>query len=202
MYGGIFTAFLFLFCLLNLYPQPVSFFKEKIEIIIEDKDFIVIGDYYFLNKSNQELKINLFYPFKINEHLSYPDSINVTNKINSPIHFTKEREGILIPLNIVSNDTAYFNVYYKQKSSINKAEYILTTTKYWKQPLQSAEYIIKIPEQFILKDISLKPYIEKTEYTSNTNNSFLKPLYQTYLINKNNFMPDTNLIVEWARRSK
>lgn len=202
MYGGISTVFLFLFCLLNLYPQPVSFFKEKIEVIIEDEDFIVIGDYYFLNKSNQEIKLNLFYPFKINEHLSFPDSINVINKINSPIHFTKEKEGILIPLNIAPNDTAYFNVYYKQRSSINKAEYILTTTQNWKQPLLSAVYIIKIPEQFILKDISLKPYIEKTEYASDTNNSLVKTLYKTYLINKKNFMPDTNLIVEWARRIK
>ncbi|GAB6282374.1 MAG: hypothetical protein STSR0008_11190 [Ignavibacterium sp.] len=202
MYGGILTTFLFLFCLLNLYPQTVFFFKEKIEVIIEDEDFIVIGDYFFLNKSNQEIKLNLFYPFKINENLSYPDSINVTNKINSHIDFIQEREGILIPLNITPNDTTFFNVYYKQRSSINKAEYILTTTKHWKQPLQSAEYIIKIPEQFILKDISLKPYIEKTEYTYDGNNSSVKLLYQTYLINKKNFMPDTNLIVEWVRRLK
>ncbi len=70
-------------------------------------------------------------------------------------------------------------------------KYILTSTQNWIHPLEKAVYKILLPKEFYLKDISIKPYKKDSDST-----------YNIYIINKENFMPETDLIVVWARRGK
>jgi hypothetical protein len=70
-------------------------------------------------------------------------------------------------------------------------KYILITTQQWKHPLRKAEYIISLPAEFELQNISIAPDRSDSDSTHNI-----------YYITKENFMPDTDLIVTWARRKE
>ena len=65
-------------------------------------------------------------------------------------------------------------------------KYILTTTKKWGKPLETAEFIIKLPASYKLKHISF-------DYDRHTKSDE----YNIYRIIKNNFMPDQNLVIIW-----
>ncbi len=195
MVRGFFIALLFLFISGYLYPQSLSFYKEKIEVIVEQNDFIVLGDYYFQNNSNDDTQVSLYYPYKITNDILYPDSVKVMGKNGEVFSYSKGKDGIFIPLKVKANDSSFFKVYYRQKNLTNKAEYILTSTQNWNHPLSEAEYVIKLPMEFKLRDISIKPFKEIPAQAEQGS-------YKTFLIKKQNFMPETNLIIEWERRIK
>lgn len=188
-------AFLFLLLFIfskSGYSQLPQFVGEKIEITLDSARFHINGDYFFKNTSSTPIKRNLFYPFPIDSGFSFPDSISVfSNQKNENISFIQVKNGISFPLEIPPKETVLFNVFYSQSTVNNKAEYILTTTKKWGKALEKAEFIIKIPSELELKFFSYEyDEFEKTDE------------YLIYKINKENFMPNKNLIMEWARRSK
>lgn len=177
---------------LNLDAQPVQFLGEKIEITVYEKYAGVRGQYHFHNKTNQEINRVLFYPFVVNDNLPYPDSILVFQVHDEKIiPFKQQHRGILFTITILPESSAVYQVFYLQKTPACKMEYILTTTQRWKEPLNFAEYILKLPRSFFLKNFSLNPFEKK-----------IQEEHQIYRIGKHNFMPDTNLIVEWERRLK
>jgi len=77
-------------------------------------------------------------------------------------------------------------VNYIQELKINKFEYILTSTQNWGKPLSSASFNVFIDSDIGLKSISYKPDIRE----------ILKGK-QVYRINKEDFFPIKNLIIEW-----
>lgn len=188
MYRGILIISFFLFSG-NLYPQNLSFIKEKIEMTVSDSSFSIIGKYYFLNKSNKEIVTSFYYPFFINDDYQYPDSILILNEDNLPVTYSKSKKGIIFMIKTHSRDTSEFTAFYRQSTLNKKAEYILTTTQNWNVPLQKAEYIINLPNHLNLKSISFQPDSIKNSTSC-----------KTYFITKENFMPLVNLFVEWERR--
>ncbi|MGB8317765.1 MAG: hypothetical protein WCE54_06555 [Ignavibacteriaceae bacterium] len=183
--GVIIIAFSLSF---NLFGQNLSFFSEKIEMTIYDSCFTIYGKYYFLSKSNKEFTTTFYYPFVVNNNYKYPDSIAVWDGNDQSILYSKNKNGVFFAFNTSQKDTAEFTAFYRQKNLINKAVYILTTTQNWNLPLQKAEYVVKLPDSLKVKFISLQPDSIKSD-------SFCK----TYFITKVNFMPLTNLIVEWEK---
>lgn len=190
MYRGILIIVLFFFPS-NIYSQSLSFIKEKIEMTVHDSNFTITGKYYFFNKSDREIVTSFYYPFVVNRDYLYPDSILILNENNIPINYSKSKEGVFFSIKTPPKDTSEFTAFYKQKNLIQQAEYILTTTQNWKKSLREAEYVINLPSNFDLKYISLKPDSQKNS-----------SLFKTYYITKNDFMPKTNLIVEWGRSNK
>ncbi|MFC2088061.1 hypothetical protein ACFLSX_00535 [Calditrichota bacterium] len=122
----------------------------------------------------------------------YPDSIKVVDILNNKeISFIDSKKGIYFPIEIAPRKTELYKVFYSQKTAKNAFEYILTTTQRWGKSLEKAEFIIKLPSKFDLKFLSYE-YNEKKEVNN----------YVVYKILKENFMPQKNLIIEWARRLK
>ena len=193
MKGLLNIIFLFQIALSNntILPQPLLFSEEAIEIKIYDGYTIVNGDYTFKNKSKNELTRALFYPFPVNLTSSYPDSIFVFVQDNKAISFTRSSTGIHFSIKVLPDSETTIKVSYRQKLTSEEMKYILTSTQSWKQPLEKAEYKILLTKKFELTNLSLKP--DKKDSNST---------YNIYYITKENFMPETDLIVKWARRGK
>jgi hypothetical protein len=171
--------------------QPLQFAKEKIEVKIYNGYAVVTGDYTFTNKNKNKLRSTLFYPFPVNQSYFYPDTISVYAENNESISFTKSSTGVYFGIKVPADSETTVKVRYSQRISLDTMKYILTSTQSWIHPLEKAEYIISLPKEFDLKDISIKPYKKDSGSTDNI-----------YTINKENFMPETDLIIAWARREK
>lgn len=170
----------------SLSAQRIDFYREKIEMKINKASFKITGTYYFANKDNKEHSLTIYYPFVIDNVTSFPDSISVVYLDGKEQEFIKRKNGISFTLYITENDTLIYKIHYRQKIISKKAEYILTTTKTWKEPFENAEYVITIPDQLDVEYIYPKPdIIEKG------NDSII------YKSEKQNFMPDENLKVLW-----
>lgn len=169
--------------------QPLHFSKETIEVKIYDGYVVVNGVYTFNTKSRNVLTRTLYYPFPITHAFHYPDSIFVSDKNNKAIPFSKSSSGIFFSLNAIPDSETTINISYLQRILSDTMKYILTTTQQWKHPLEKAEYKILLPLEFELKSLSLNPYQIDSDSAHNI-----------YYINKENFMPETDLIVAWSRR--
>ena len=171
--------------------QPLQFAKEKIEVKIYNDYSVVTGKYTFNNVSKNDLGTTLFYPFPVNSSYFYPDTISICDQDNKSTSFAKSSTGIYFVIKVPADSEAVIKVKYSQRISSDTMKYILTSTQNWIHPLEKAEYQIVLPKEFDLKDISIKPYEKDSSSTNNI-----------YIINKQNFMPETDLIIVWARRGK
>jgi hypothetical protein len=168
--------------------QPIHFTNETIEIKIYDGYAIINGSYIFVGNNKVT---TLFYPFPVNQYYAYPDSIFVTDLNNKEIRYTKSSSGIYFSISTLPDSETVIKVSYKQRLTSDEMKYILITTQQWKHPLRKAEYIISLPAEFELQNISIAPDRSDSDSTHNI-----------YYITKENFMPDTDLIVTWARRKE
>jgi len=171
----------------SLLGQSLQFYGEKIEISILGENALVTGEYYFRNNTSQSIRRTLYYPFVINQNLPWPDSISVYQvSEKKSLTFRKAKEGVLFTLQVPADSTIIYKVTYRQRTPSRKMEYILTTTQKWGRPLVFAEYSIILPEDFKLSDISLAP-----DSHQEINHK------QTIKINRQNYLPTKNLILNW-----
>ena len=105
------------------------------------------------------------------------------------ITFSAFNQGILFPLLVQPREEAVYEVIYCQKTPRQKMEYILITTKAWKKPLNQAEFVIKLSTDLQLKYLSMPRDSVKVSSPS-----------ISYFITRQQFMPNSNLVVEWIRR--
>jgi len=165
----------------------LQFEKEKIRIKISEDEYRLVGDYYFNNPGARACRQKIFYPIIKNQNLPFPHFFKVTNVLkNQAVPFTQVKNGIFFWIDLPAFSKAVYRVEYQQKALNKKLEYILTTTSTWGEPLKSAEFLITIPLNCKLENISIP-------YESETKNSKTK----SYLIHKKNFNPQKNLIIEW-----
>lgn len=190
----IFSLSFFLF--LSLHAQPLQFAREQIEVEVRGGECILNGTYYFRNNGHSPLRAALYYPFVITPELPFPDSIQITDRRSGQaVQFSSAANGIYFPVSIPPQDTAIYRVCYRQKTPSGKMEYILTSTQKWKRPLEAADFIIRIPPEYQL--ISLSHAFDRVVPDSTGEKDGQR---MTYLIHKENFMPQTNLIIQWERR--
>ncbi|MBN2281477.1 MAG: hypothetical protein JXQ65_12925 [Candidatus Marinimicrobia bacterium] len=166
-----------------LFSKELNFHKEIITLFVFGDYCELEGNYYFRNEDST--KTLLFYPFVINDSLSFPDSVRICDKNNVPIEFAATETGVSFPF----KNADFFKAFYRQKSCQNYFEYILTSTRQWGRALEKMDFIIKISNKLKLSDLSLSyNHVEK-------NNDFT-----TYYISRTNYMPEQNLIVKWRKK--
>ena len=187
MFKFFFIYILLIFSSANLFSQDVQFFREKIVMEIFDSGCHLKGIYYLKNETEKPIVKNLFYPFIVNEKLPYPDSIKVVDWVDKEaIDFRNSLKGIFFTAYIPKLSIKIYQVDYYQKAPHNYMEYILTTTKFWGNPFDIAEYEIKIPLRYKIKYLSMN-YLDK-----NVENG-----KQILYVMKKEFMPGKNLIIKW-----
>ncbi len=173
-----------------LFGQNLIFNQEKIELNIDNERCCLKGTYYFQNRSNMIAERMMYYPFSVNYGLTTPYSMSVTDlRDHKNIAFNAYNQGIVFPLMVQPLGEVVYEVIYCQQAPQQKMEYILTTTKAWKKPLNQAEFVIKLSPGLHLEYLSI-PW-DSVQISSSTTSFF---------ISRYQFMPDSNLIVEWIRR--
>ncbi|MCK4641067.1 MAG: hypothetical protein KAU06_07000 [Candidatus Marinimicrobia bacterium] len=166
--------------------QSIIFHSEQIRIDIMTHSCRLTGNYTFRNDSDRVIRQMLYYPFPDNIYLPFPHSITVTDDHGNIIDHENNRSGISFPIHILSDNTRCYSVVYEQSTPEQFFEYILDTTMDWHFPLASAEFIIVVPDNISIEEISLSDYeiIKNGEETR-------------YRIYRENFRSDKNLSIQW-----
>ena len=171
--------------------QPLEFFREKIEIDVNDSTCTVTGTYYFKNPSASSLNLSILYPVVVNDSLPFfPDYFKVkdiSQNINIPFHTSAA--AIRFSLSCKPLSITIFKVSYRQRTPSAYMEYILTTTQNWGRPLDKAEYIIRLPSSLSLSKLSLP-----------VSNKKVQDGKIIYYILKSSFLPPENLTLQWERK--
>jgi hypothetical protein len=170
--------------------QLPDFYRENINITINDSTAEVEGYYYLFNNNVDDIKIALAYPFPVNEGLKFPSVISVfDNTAKNNIAYKKRKKSISFPVSISALDSTIILINYIQKCPSGFFEYILTSTRLWGKPLELAEFTIKI-------DSNLK----LLSHSYNFDSTYQKKDKTHYYFKKENFLPNENIYIRWERR--
>ena len=129
--------------------QDISFVKEDITFRLDKDHFIVDGNYWFANPSDNEVARLIYYPFPATEARSVDsvDIFDITQGVQ-PLILNSTDGGFNFVLRIAAHDTSLCHIAYRQRISGDSAMYILRSTKAWNRPLDYAEYKL-IPDESI-----------------------------------------------------
>jgi hypothetical protein len=167
--------------------QGLEFYGENIAFELRDSIFKVTGIYYLCNTGDKEIKQILFYPFPADsQYYGDVNFIRISTKDTLINTLRRDKGGIYFGVEIEPYKAREYIVTYQQKLLGNRAEYILETTKKWKQPIETADYIMVIPDNLKITGISYEP-----DSVLTINNDLI------YRWHKKNFKPDRNMIVEF-----
>lgn len=135
--------------------NPVVFFEEHIEFILDDSIFSINGIYSFCNNSKELVTKRIIFPFAVKTESI--DSIRVINLNREQlVPYRLLGNAISFNLTILPKDTLDINIFYRQKTSI-KNTYILTTTQAWGRPLEKATYTLITPKKMPELSFSYPP---------------------------------------------
>jgi hypothetical protein len=193
--------------LLPVPPNPVgvpgiSFFRERVEVEVLDPDggedwaVAVHGVYHFRRAGSaaDSLRARVFYPFPLRDGARYPDEISVSRPgkggRTEPVSFRRAAGGVSIPVLFrPGRATAEFTVDYLQRTGRPGGVYITTTTLAWQEPLERAEFVVRVPGTLRLTSISYPPdRVDRGEGRA------------VYTVRFDRFMPREDLKLEWERR--
>jgi hypothetical protein len=152
-----------LFLLGGLQAQMADFSAEYLTFTVNTNYVEMTGSYFFSNRTGKAISLPIVYPFRVNDRQTFPDSIHVG---------LPDRTEIVI--------------YFRQPVSQPQFEYILTSTRSWQKPLESADFAIQVPLSQALTKLSF-PY-ERIDTTGDI---------QVYRLHFENFYPEKNLIFSW-----
>lgn len=153
------TFFLLLFFAGKVFSQQVDFFREEISFELDSLFFTVNGEFYFRNNSDQLLSPMVTFPIGRVEGEKQLDTIlvfaqeDLVNPLPVQIRDTIVKFTIYLP----PGEERLFKVLYKQRHNGHSARYILTTTAFWKKPLEHAAYSLFYPGYIMIRSFSIPP---------------------------------------------
>jgi hypothetical protein len=170
--------------------QFPDFYRENINITVNDSTADVEGYYYLFNNRVDDIKIALVYPFPVNEDLHSPSAIRVfDNTHKNKMPYRKREKNISFQVPISALDSTIILINYTQECTNRYFEYILTSTRLWGKPLELAEFTIRI-------DSNLKLLSHSYDFDS----SYTIKDKTYYYFKKVNFFPNENIYLRWERR--
>jgi hypothetical protein len=157
--------------------QPVSFFEEHIDFVLDSAIFSINGIYSFHNGSDHPVNEHIVFPFA--DKTSGIDSIRIVN-LNTleKVPFKRLESSISFEFSLQPKDTVDLNIYYRQKAT-TKNTYIITSTRTWSKPLETAVYSLTTPYELPVKSFSYTPDSSKTVHGK-----------RVYMWEKHQFMPE------------
>ena len=174
-----------------LEAQPLHFAGERVVITVAGDRCSVTGEYHFRNPGPVPVQAALLYPFPVTPLQPMPDSILVEDVLGrSAIVPTAMDSAVAFPVRIPPSSTRIYRVSFLQRTPARRFEYILTTTRRWPWPVAHAEFSIVLPGDLTMRSCSLVPdtVIERS-------------WGRTYRIERDQFVPEENLILRWERSS-
>ena len=190
MYKRIMKTILLLlpFVIRSSQGQVIQFAREKITVEVQKDRCVLVGEYLFRNSSDRLFQGSLYYPVS-KTHSPLPHYFKVTEACGMLVSFTLGKDGIVFPILVAAHDSSRYRVEYHQRTPDHFFEYILTTTKFWNQRLVTADFLIRVPEEFHLLSLSMK-----------SDKSIKTEKGITYYIHREAFLPEENLTLSWEVR--
>lgn len=135
--------------------KPVTFFEEHIDFVLDSVSFSINGIYSFHNESRQPVNEHIVFPFA--DKTSGIDSIRIVN-LNTfeKVPFIRLESSVSFEFNMQPNDTVDLNIFYRQKPSTRNT-YIVTSTRTWGKPLDTAVYSLTTPADLQVDSFSYIP---------------------------------------------
>jgi hypothetical protein len=181
---------LVMFAIQNLSAQIPDFYREDLTFILDDSSFTVTGYYYFLNKSEDDEKVDMFYPFpasedygKITDVYAYKHGNPMENAL---LHYNDE--AAIINLEIDAEKTTMIRIGYTQELMGRKAEYILMSTKTWGKSLKEVNYTLIAPHDMKIDSLSYPP-----DFSNDKSGKAI------YYYHKENFIPNMDFEVYFSK---
>jgi len=169
-----------------LKAQLADFTAEKLTFTIRSNAVEMSGNYFFTNRTGQSVQMPVVYPFCVNDQQAFPDSVSVHLADGSPLTFRRRDNNLLFSVPLAEKGGTEIIIYFRQPVNQSRFEYILTSTRSWSKPLESADFLIQVPLTLNLTNLSF-PY-ERIDTTGN---------FQVYHLHFEDFYPDRNLIFRW-----
>ncbi len=176
----------FLTLSLGVNAQIADFSAEKLTFTVNPKSVEMTGSYFFSNRAGKVVKLPIVYPFVVNDRQAFPDSIHVSLADGKSLNFQRRDESIFFAVPLKNPERTEIVIYFRQPVSQPQFEYILTSTRSWPKPLESADFAVRLPLSQNLTSLSC-PY-ERVDTTGN---------FQVYRLHFENFYPEKNLIFSW-----
>lgn len=167
--------------------QIADFYKEYITIEIKKSSVEINGVYQLRNPEEIDLEMNLHYPFPLDSMYGKVRNLYAFERLNDSVINRlggQNEKGAMVELKIPAKSEKTLYIGYTQELLGNKAEYILTTTKKWKKPLESSEFELILPAGTKIDDVTYKAINRLA-----TNNKL------HYYFRETNFMPQVNFKV-------
>lgn len=165
------------------YGQDISFYRENITMRISVDKFYVTGLYY-LRCDKPEKKL-LAYPFPLDKLYGQVDSILIYDLTSdtglSPLR--SDSAGLVFAVDFRSGGEKLVQISYQQELLGNRAEYILKSTRAWRQPLDEAHYQLVVTNDFIMTHFSIPPQ-----------DSIMAGKEKVYTWDMMNYMPLENMV--------
>jgi hypothetical protein len=166
--------------------QDLQFYREELDFRIGEGFFYMDGIYHFCNIGSDSLNTILFYPFPVDEKYGDVDTFLVQDLTDGhKVTIDRQaRQGIGFWIALPPYGIKKYRIYYRQPLLGHQAEYILTTTKAWKRPLESAVFTLSVPSEIRITSFSIAPDDHQDG-----------PVYSLFYWKRSGFLPDTNFVV-------
>jgi len=167
--------------------QIIEFYKEYITIEIHNGYVEINGVYQLRNPGNSTQEMKLYYPFPIDSMYGEVSDAYAFERMGDTTItrlIAQNEKGAMVDLKVAPMLAKTLYIGYTQKLLSNKSEYILTSTKKWKKPLESSEFELIVPFSYTIDSMTYHPF--DTAVSGNKTH---------YFVRKINFMPEKNFVV-------
>ncbi|MEO0226188.1 MAG: hypothetical protein ABIL05_04475 [candidate division WOR-3 bacterium] len=159
----------------------IKFYRERVDIIIDNASGVVEGNFFLTNTSPVRLTPLIFFPFPIDQDHPYPETIAVEE-----YNYQICDSGIAIIIPFEPNEKKRLKLRYRQKIFDQVFTYIVRTIHEWKRPVAEAEFVIVLPASFKNPEINYKVNLVRKD-----------SLRLIYKIKRKNFYPRDDLQIKW-----
>jgi hypothetical protein len=182
-------VFLLLLVTNTILSAGIVFQREKITALILACDTLEVqGIYFFANSDTSLASTDIYYPFPVDSALMYPHYIKAVNMSDRHlISYVKKLEGITWNLTMPPHTADSIRIIYRQKALKPSGRYILTTTQYWKKPLEQGDFSVITQGNIVLAYWSFL-----SDSVSMHNGRII------YRSRQKEFFPAADMMLEWS----
>lgn len=170
----------------------LRFLREEITIRLDDTAATVVGRYVFANETPDTAASMIHFPVVVRDGQSAPTEWRVEDELaHSDVPASRSPDGVSFAAAVGPHGSRIYRITYRQQLTACRFEYMLTTTRTWGAPLEEAVFRIRRP--VALGGIA-SSYVR--------NSATREGADSVWTIVRRNFLPETNLVLTWLRRSR
>ena len=185
---GMAATAIFAYTLLSRRGDATSctFAAEEVTITLTPGKARVRGTYTFYNGGGEDASLTVAYPFAAGEALGPAENVAVCDGAGRDVPFARADGKVSFDVAVPAGGRADVVVAFEQPCSAHSFTYILTTTRAWGRPLESARFVVEAPPSFgpVASTYPLEPLAD--------DGAIIK-----YGFTRENFYPEEELTLSW-----